>query len=150
MKLVVCDDSEKAMHLMKSRTNLEYIVIIDEIKDEVEVREKAAELNIKIVSFNEIQETGQANLRRPIPPNENDLATICYTSGTTGQPKGAMITHRNMVAIGSSMYANLEQSKEKFSHDAAHRYLSYLPLAHMLERVSQVRKNTLFFFIINY
>jgi len=135
MRLVVCDDSEKAMHLMKSRTNLEYIVVVDQIKDEI--REKATEMNIKLVSFDEIQEIGQTNLRRPIPPNENDMATICYTSGTTGQPKGAMITHRNMVSIGSSMYINLEQSKEKFAHEGAHRYLSYLPLAHMLERVSQ-------------
>lgn len=31
------------------------------------------------------------------PARNNDVATICYTSGTTGEPKGAMITHRNLV-----------------------------------------------------
>lgn len=125
LRLVACDDSEKAMHLMKTKSNLEHIIVFDEIKEEVRVR--ANELNIKVYSFEDLQEIGKENFKRPIvgfklilvdesswiflyflkPPNQNDLATICYTSGTTGQPKGVMITHNNIVSIGSSMYMNL-------------------------------------------
>lgn len=132
LKLAVCDDSEKAIQLMKSKSNLQYLIVIDEIKEEV--RARADELNVTLYSFAEIQEIGAANMKKPIPPDQNDIATICYTSGTTGQPKGALITHSNIVSIGSSMYLNLEQVLDE---NEEHRYLSYLPLAHMLERVSQ-------------
>ena len=64
MKIVVCDDSSKAMHLMNSKSNLQYIVVIEEIKEEV--RSRADELNITVYSFAEIQEIGATNRKRPI------------------------------------------------------------------------------------
>ena len=68
----------------------------------------------------------------PKPP---DLAMLCYTSGTTGDPKGAMLSHRNILAaIGNAAYPawaifNLQQSGPQDVH------LSYLPLAHVFETV---------------
>ena len=64
MRIVVCDDSSKAMHLMNSKSNLQYIVVIEEIKEEV--RSRADELNILVYSFAEIQEIGATNRKRPI------------------------------------------------------------------------------------
>ncbi len=52
------------MHLMNSKSNLQYIIVIEEIKEEVRIR--AEELNIVVYSFAEIQEIGTANLKRPI------------------------------------------------------------------------------------
>ncbi len=57
----------------------------------------------------------------------NSLAAIVYTSGTTGRPKGVMLTHRNVV---SNVYAIMAEIPLR-DNDI---YLSFLPLSHTLER----------------
>ena len=59
----------------------------------------------------------------------DDCITFCYTSGTTGPPKGAMLAQRNFC----SFLAALVQNKDvKFTSEDI--VLSYLPLPHVLER----------------
>jgi long-chain acyl-CoA synthetase len=55
------------------------------------------------------------------------VAIIVYTSGTTGPPKGAMLTHANLYEAGRSWKAIWEVTEED-------ELLSYLPLCHVLER----------------
>lgn len=62
--MVVCDDSQKALQLMHSKTSLEFLVIIDAINENV--RTKASELNIRLLTFEELKEYGRSGLRRPI------------------------------------------------------------------------------------
>jgi long-chain acyl-CoA synthetase len=57
----------------------------------------------------------------------HDLATIVYTSGTTGTPKGVMLSHGNIVA-------DLRGSLARVPSNTAHQALSVLPLPHVLER----------------
>jgi long-chain acyl-CoA synthetase len=57
----------------------------------------------------------------------NDLATIAYTSGTTGRPKGVMLSHRNILS-------NVEAGLAAIPVYPEDRFLSFLPLSHMLER----------------
>ena len=66
-----------------------------------------------------------ARARRSITPD--DVATIVYTSGTTGPPKGAVITHANIMAMLRSVTALVPLSP-------ADRFLSFLPLSHITER----------------
>src|SRR5207302_1314405 len=61
----------------------------------------------------------------------DDLATIVYTSGTTGEPKGAMLAHRNLVDMADSSLAAIHVGEEDV-------ILSALPYAHVFERVSSV------------
>ncbi len=61
------------------------------------------------------------------PVNKDDLTTIVYTSGTTGRPKGVMLSHQN---IFSNAYYGL-QSVDVYKEDL---FLSFLPLSHTLER----------------
>jgi long-chain acyl-CoA synthetase len=58
-----------------------------------------------------------------------DLITICYTSGTTGPPKGVELTHANVLA-------ECRAASELIPVGAEDRLLSYLPHAHMADRYS--------------
>ena len=61
-------------------------------------------------------------------PTPESIYTLCYTSGTTGDPKGVMVKHKNMTAnTAGCMYGGA-------NFNDADSYLSFLPLAHMAER----------------
>jgi long-chain acyl-CoA synthetase len=62
---------------------------------------------------------------------ETDLAIICYTSGTTGQPKGTLLTHRNIL----SMVAALDEVDPKRPSD---QFLSFIPLPWIVEQTMSV------------
>ncbi len=61
--------------------------------------------------------------------DRDTLATLVYTSGTTGQPKGVMLSHGNILA-------NLEAVPDVIELHDDDRLLSFLPLAHALERMA--------------
>ena len=64
------------------------------------------------------------------PPGKGgDLATIVYTSGTTGRPKGVMLSHRNILS-------NVQSGLTDFEVYPDDLFLSFLPLSHMFERTA--------------
>ncbi|MBA3663418.1 MAG: long-chain fatty acid--CoA ligase [Bacteroidetes bacterium] len=67
--------------------------------------------------------------------NENDILTILYTSGTTGHPKGVMISHKNMIS-------NVKACQNFAPFKPEWKALSFLPLNHVYERFL----NTLYLF----
>jgi long-chain acyl-CoA synthetase len=69
-----------------------------------------------------------ARSARPAP---DDIATIVYTSGTTGPPKGCMLTHANLLAA-ATMY------RDRLDLGPGMRLYMFLPLAHALARIAQI------------
>lgn len=86
-------------------------------------------LRAKIYSFVEIENLGAS---KPMvahqPPTPKDVVTLCYTSGTTGVPKGAILTHEGLICNLTSIFL---QGLDTAPGDV---HISYLPLAHMFER----------------
>lgn len=90
-----------------------------------------------LYTFRDIQEMGEifktnhpnyvSESRKNI--NEDDLCTIIYTSGTTGEPKGVMLTHKNILS-------NVRAALNSFPIDDKDTFLSFLPLCHIFERMA--------------
>ncbi|MCD4748083.1 MAG: long-chain fatty acid--CoA ligase [Thermoanaerobaculales bacterium] len=75
-----------------------------------------------------IRRAGDRFWDRAATIDEDSLMTLIYTSGTTGEPKGVMLTHRNLVQ-------NVRYSADRIPVDRTDLALEFLPLCHVLERM---------------
>jgi len=109
------------------------VVLIQKTAEDAELIARVEAMGKTIYDFDDVEKYGQENPLPHNPPKGDDLAVINYTSGTTGNPKGVMLTHLNLVADASA--ANYMLPRIMNSEDS---WFSYLPLPHVFERMVQV------------
>lgn len=112
------DKTQKILDLTQAKLIIQSQYKLDAFHDSRAVNIEELEhllINVDQVPIAELQ----------ISPSE--LALLVYTSGTTGDPKGVMLSHENLVA-------NLKQVNQHIKIDSSHNFLSLLPLSHMFEQ----------------
>ncbi len=82
-----------------------------------------------VISLNQVREAGRSNLNSLPKVDGETITTISYTSGTTGNPKGVMLSHNNLL----STLGGIDDGEISIYSNDVH--LSYLPMAHIFERV---------------
>ena len=91
---------------------------------------KEAHPHLSVHAFSELLKLGRDNMVEPVPPQADDLCCIMYTSGSTGSPKGVLLTHKNILASVTGV--NTVVGMYLGPGDGL---MTYLPLAHILEFV---------------
>ncbi len=124
-RLIFCENEAQADKVRQIRDRcpaLEHIVLFEGNADDAitfeELRNQGAEVSPEVV---------KQRLQTVAP---DDVATIVYTSGTTGPPKGCMLTHENFLAT-------TRKYGEQLQFNDTHSLYQFLPLAHVLARVAQ-------------
>jgi long-chain acyl-CoA synthetase len=84
---------------------------------------------VRLVGLSDWLGEARADVTLAPSPGPEDLAAIVYTSGTTGKPKGVMLTHRNVVANVKAVLARIQPLESDV-------FLSFLPLSHTFERTA--------------
>ena len=139
----IVKDSESKIIVPENRNQLKKVLeIVDRcpsLEKIIVMEEKDAGGHPKVMSFQNLLELGRRKyteepslfekLSRDV--TVDDLATIVYTSGTTGLPKGAMITHGNIFWVVQS----LDAIRPHFASDKDCT-VPFLPLSHVFERIA--------------
>jgi len=134
-KFVVCGDQEQTDKVIDALSNEKGLPDLLKIVC-VDMKGMRAYKRDDLMSFADVvalgakaSDAGGDAVERAIAAGKpDDVAIIVYTSGTTGMPKGAMLTHRNMLHSASQVVGTLGLSERTYS------VVCYLPLCHVAER----------------
>jgi long-chain acyl-CoA synthetase len=126
------EQADKVLEVMGSLPSLKKIIVID-------MKGLRHYDDPHIISFQEVEALGRNKASEDPELFEalisqtraHDVALMVYTSGTTGPPKGAMLTHRNLLSLAAAF----SQVAPLFQEDEV---VSYLPLCHIAERLMSV------------
>ncbi|MBP5158323.1 MAG: AMP-binding protein, partial [Treponema sp.] len=124
---------KKILNIQSQLPQLKTVIAFDEV--DAEQKDRAKELGVQLYQFQELKKSGHEWRKRHIDAVEDelekgqwdDLATIIFTSGTTGTPKGVMLTHGNFIT-------QLDEVTERIFLNPGERGLCCLPVWHAFQR----------------
>ena len=138
----ILNNSESTGIIVSNKFQLNKVLKIQDkckyLKFIIIMSEKDFDPSVKnLHSFRQVQEMGMHyKIQNPSflaesmeKVKENDVCTIIYTSGTTGEPKGVVLTHKNIMS-------NVTSALESFPITKDDVFLSFLPLCHIFERMA--------------
>ena len=124
------DQLNKINEIKDNLTTLKHVIVMDDsLSESTDDYSNFLDFLDKGLKYEQNNNFSLAEISKEI--KEDDLLTIIYTSGTTGNPKGVMLTHKNLI---SNVIATINMADLKSSDN--HSFLSFLPLSHVLERMT--------------
>nr|XP_043628527.1 long chain acyl-CoA synthetase 6, peroxisomal-like [Erigeron canadensis] len=125
----VSDTLKNLLSFLSETPSVHLIVVVG--SNDAQLASIPQQTNVEIITYTKLQSVGHNHSKPFVPPKSEDIATICYTSGTTGNPKGVVLSHGNLIA-------NLAGESLRIILNPSDIYISYLPLAHVYERSTQI------------
>ncbi|KAL9057226.1 MAG: hypothetical protein Q9162_002429 [Coniocarpon cinnabarinum] len=127
----------KLLNPLKNARDIQYVIYNSEPEGKMKQEDidavKNAHPHVTIMSFNDLQKLGQDNPVDLTLPEPADLCCVMYTSGSTGPPKGVLLSHKNVIAALSGIDAIVGQYI-----GPGDGLIAYLPLAHILEFIFEL------------
>ena len=121
---------KKALEFKENLSSLRHIIVMNKDFSEQDVAVKSMDYIIELGAEIRSREDRRSIIEESVNKiKPDDILTLIYTSGTTGNPKGVMLTHRNIIT-------NVKDSVSIFNISDQDSFLSYLPYCHSYERTS--------------
>ena len=125
-RLAQLEDHLRRHERILDNAGAEWLITFDEARRVSRLLAARSDGSCRVATVGELTEAGESG-REPelLPPGPDDIAFLQYTSGSTGQPKGVVLTHRNVLA-------SLRSMAEALSATPRDVFVSWLPLYHDL------------------
>ncbi|RMG34545.1 MAG: long-chain fatty acid--CoA ligase [Gammaproteobacteria bacterium] len=128
VRLLLVQDAgrwRRLARVISEESPLQRVLLLDDSEAALELA--AQDSRVRVAADWLPPQPGELVVRKD--PDPHALASIVYTSGTTGRPKGVMLSHHNMLSVAHGGVAMIDVYQED-------SFLSFLPLSHTLERTA--------------